>query len=120
MRALCSKNVLQEELLFKYGLLTDIVKTLHEHSDNVGVLEESLSLLACLAADMEIVRRQCMIGLTHERVVEIIDAHIDSIPLIKTCLETLGEYFLLELVGYSSIYIDINIPNKFIIRRTAA
>ncbi|XP_065071616.1 leucine-rich repeat serine/threonine-protein kinase 2-like isoform X2 [Rhopilema esculentum] len=92
LRALCSENVLQEEVLIKYDLLTDIRKTLHVFADNTGVLEEALSLLACMAADMDIVRRQCLLELTHDRVVEIMNAHKGAIPLLKICFEILAVF----------------------------
>ena len=90
---MCAENGLQEELLIKYDLLTDIRRTLHIYGEKADVLEELLSLLACLAADMDIVRRQCLLELTHVRVVEIINTHQDCLPLLKICFETLGEFY---------------------------
>ncbi len=92
---MCFKNVLQEEILVKYELLTDIKETLHVYCDKAGVLEEALGLLACLATDMEIVRRQFMLELIYERVVEVMEAHENAVPLLKTCFETLGKSFQL-------------------------
>eukprot|EP00794_Sanderia_malayensis_P005393 gene5393-6066_t len=89
LRALCFKNVLQEGLLLNYDFLNDIKETLHVHCNKDCVLKEALSLLACLATDMEIVRRQCMLELVHERVVEIMKANSNSVLLLKTCFETL-------------------------------
>ena len=95
---MCAENVLQEEVLIKYGLLPDIIKTIHVFADKVGVLEEALSLLACLAADMEIVRRQCLLELVHERIVEIIRSPLDSVPLLKICFEALSKYSIFHVL----------------------
>jgi len=89
LHALCYENYLQEELLTKYDILTDISRCLHRYGDHVGVLEEALGVLACLAGDMDIVRRQCLLEQVHVRVVEIINAHDTCLSLLKICFETL-------------------------------
>ena len=92
LRALCYQNVLQEELLIKYEIWTDISRTLHKFGDSndSGVLEEALSVLACLAGDMDILRRQCLLEQTHMRVAEVINTHQDCQSLLSICFETLG------------------------------
>ena len=94
MRALCYQNGLQEEQLIKYDIWMDISRTLHKYG-NTGVLEEALSVLACLAGDVDIVRRQCLLEQTHVRVVEIINTHQNSLPLLKICFETLGSAYVI-------------------------
>ena len=96
---MCYENYLQEELLTKYDILTDISRCLHRYGDHVGVLEEALGVLACLAGDMDIVRRQCLLEQVHVRVVEIINAHDTCVSLLKICFETLGLF-----CSFSSCY----------------
>ena len=94
LRALAFRNPYQEELMFKYDILSLLEENLKSFK-NLTVLQECIGLLACLATDLEIVRRQCM----HTKIPELIlrtateNAHAEE--LVEMALEAIGMIYIL-------------------------
>ena len=60
--------------------------------DHVGVQEEAIALIACLATDVELVVHQSAVEGIHCMILNAMDNFPDHISLVEISLEALGKY----------------------------
>ena len=98
LRALAHQNPYQEELMFKYDVLSLIERDLRNFVDS-RLLQEALCLLTCLSTDLEIARRQCILSSLPQAILKIMNDYAADEDLVQIGLETLSESqypFLIE------------------------
>lgn len=98
LRALAHQNPYQEELMFKYDVLSLIERDLRNFVDS-RLLQEALCLLTCLSTDLEIARRQCILSSLPQAILKIVNDYAADEDLVQIGLEALSESqypFLIE------------------------
>lgn len=89
LRALAFRNPYQEELMYKYDILTILAENL-KFFTNLTVLKESTGLLACLATDLEIVKRQSVYLRIPDIILRIAVENVFCEDLVEMALEAIG------------------------------
>ncbi|XP_057306115.1 leucine-rich repeat serine/threonine-protein kinase 2-like isoform X1 [Hydractinia symbiolongicarpus] len=89
LRALAFRNPYQEELMYKYDILTILAENL-KFFTNLTVLKESTGLLACLATDLEIVKRQSVYLRIPDIILRIAVENVFCEELVEMALEAIA------------------------------
>lgn len=61
-------------------------------ADHIGVQEEAIALIACLATDVELVWHQSAVEGIHSMILNAMNNFPDQMSLAEISLEALGEY----------------------------
>ena len=99
LRALAHKNPYQAELMFIEDILSIIYQTLKTFK-NVAVLQECISLLVCLATDVPIMLRQCVMKEIPQLILRIGEENFESPLMVEIVLEAIGNIFILSLLNH--------------------
>lgn len=67
-------------------------------ADHIGVQEEAIALIACLATDVELVLHQVAVEGIHSMILNAMNNFPDQMSLAEISLEALGEYLYISLV----------------------
>lgn len=97
LRALAHKNPYQAELMFIEDILSIIYQTLKTFK-NVAVLQECISLLVCLATDVPIMLRQCVMKEIPQLILRIGEENFESPLMVEIVLEAIGNIFIFSLL----------------------
>ena len=62
--------------------------------DHIGVQEEAIALIACLATDVELVWHQSAVEGIHSMILNAMKNFPDQLSLAEISLEALGEYLI--------------------------
>ena len=91
LRALAHKNPYQAELMFIEDILSVIYQTLKTFK-NVSVLQECIGLLVCLATDLPIMLRQCVMKEIPQLILRIGEENFESPIMVEIVLEAIGNF----------------------------